>query len=143
MAVATQRQARSAGISYQELISRDVVPPPRTLTLENKFESPPTTVPVSRYTTQAFHDLEMREHVAEGVADGVPRRRDSERRRLHDVRDRQLFDHRRAHAAGHFARTTTSVAIAAADCAMPTDTQRVSSARSTASAGTSTDRCAR
>ncbi len=57
---ATQRQTRSAGISYQELISRDVVAPPLTLTLENKFEGPPTTVPVSRYTTQAFHDLEMR-----------------------------------------------------------------------------------
>ena len=57
---ATQRQTRSAGISYQDLISRDAVPPPLTLTLENKFEGPPTTVPVSRYTTQAFHDLEMR-----------------------------------------------------------------------------------
>jgi nitrite reductase/ring-hydroxylating ferredoxin subunit len=60
MAAATQRQTRSAGISYQDLIGRDVVPPPRTLTLENRFEGPPTTVPVSRYTTQAFHDLEMR-----------------------------------------------------------------------------------
>jgi hypothetical protein len=60
MAAATKRQTRSAGISYQDLISRDVVAPPRTLTLENKFEGPPTTVPVSRYATQAFHDLEMR-----------------------------------------------------------------------------------
>ena len=61
MAAATQRQTRSAGISYQELIGRDAVPPPRTLTLENKFDGPPTTVPVNRYTTQAFHDLEMRQ----------------------------------------------------------------------------------
>ena len=38
--------------------------------------------------------------VAEGVADGVPRGTDSQRRRLHHLRDRQLLDHRRAHAAG-------------------------------------------
>jgi nitrite reductase/ring-hydroxylating ferredoxin subunit len=59
MAAVSKRQAHSAGISYQELISRDVVPPPRTLTLESRFDAPPTTVPVARYTTQAFHDLEM------------------------------------------------------------------------------------
>ena len=51
--------ARSAGISYQELISGDVVPPPKTLTLENPFEEPITSVPVSRYTTREFHELEM------------------------------------------------------------------------------------
>ena len=50
---------RSRGISYQELIKNDVVPPPRTLTLENPLGAGVTTVPVSRYTTQAFHDLEM------------------------------------------------------------------------------------
>lgn len=51
---------RSQGISYQELIAGDQVPPPRTLTLENVFRSPLASVPVSRYTSQAFHDLEMR-----------------------------------------------------------------------------------
>ena len=51
---------RSQGISYQELISRDQVPPPRTLTLENVFRSPVNSVPVTRYTSQEFHDLEMR-----------------------------------------------------------------------------------
>src|SRR5262245_59880795 len=51
--------AQSAGISYQDLISRDVVAPPRTLTLENRFVSRLTSVPVSRYTTQAYFDLEM------------------------------------------------------------------------------------
>ena len=50
---------RSEGISYQELIGRDVVPPPETLTLENVFRSPLVSVPVTRYTSQAFHDLEM------------------------------------------------------------------------------------
>ncbi len=60
MAAVIKPQTRSAGISYQELISRDVVPPPRTLTLEGRLESAPTSVPVSRYATQSFHDLEMR-----------------------------------------------------------------------------------
>ncbi len=50
---------RSEGISYQELISRDPVPPPETLTLENVFRSPLASVPVTRYTSQAFHELEM------------------------------------------------------------------------------------
>jgi phenylpropionate dioxygenase-like ring-hydroxylating dioxygenase large terminal subunit len=36
------------------------VPPPRTLTLQNPLVDGVTTVPVTRYTTQAFHDLEMR-----------------------------------------------------------------------------------
>ncbi len=61
MAALGKRQIRSAGISYQELIAADVVPPPRTLTLEGRFESSVTSVPVTRYTTQAFHDLEMQQ----------------------------------------------------------------------------------
>jgi len=59
MGAVGQRAARSTGIGYQELISRDVVAPPRTLTLQNRFVAPLTSVPVSRYTTQAFFDLEM------------------------------------------------------------------------------------
>jgi nitrite reductase/ring-hydroxylating ferredoxin subunit len=58
----TQAEAnnRSAGISYQQLLAEDVVPPPAVL----KLESPLTdvliqSVPVSRYTTPEFHDLEM------------------------------------------------------------------------------------
>ena len=51
---------RSEGISYQALVSQDVVPPPKTLRLQNVFRSPLVSVPVSRYTSQAFHDLEMR-----------------------------------------------------------------------------------
>jgi phenylpropionate dioxygenase-like ring-hydroxylating dioxygenase large terminal subunit len=56
---AKQIENRSSGISYQELIAQDVVPPPRTLTLENPFEESLVSVPVSRYTTQSFYDLEM------------------------------------------------------------------------------------
>ncbi|MGI9327235.1 MAG: aromatic ring-hydroxylating oxygenase subunit alpha [Pseudomonadales bacterium] len=52
--------AQSSGITYQELIASDVVPPPTTLTLTNRFESPLVSVPVERYTTQAFHELEMK-----------------------------------------------------------------------------------
>ncbi|MCY4565667.1 MAG: aromatic ring-hydroxylating dioxygenase subunit alpha, partial [Gammaproteobacteria bacterium] len=52
-------QIRSSGISYQELIRDDVVPPPVTLTLENTYTSALVSVPVSRYTTREFHDLEM------------------------------------------------------------------------------------
>ena len=59
MAEAVTKDSRSMGISYQELIKQDVVPPPRTLTLENPFKGPLLSVPVSRYATQAFHDLEM------------------------------------------------------------------------------------
>jgi phenylpropionate dioxygenase-like ring-hydroxylating dioxygenase large terminal subunit len=53
--------ARSQGISYQELIAGDVVPPPAPLTWENPFTTGPTRVPITRYTTQAYHDLEMRD----------------------------------------------------------------------------------
>ncbi|NIP16640.1 MAG: Rieske 2Fe-2S domain-containing protein [Pseudomonadales bacterium] len=51
---------RSKGISYQELIAQDPVPPPTTLKLENPYQPGVTTrVPVSRYATKEFHDLEM------------------------------------------------------------------------------------
>ena len=50
---------RSGGISYQELIRGDAAPPPGSLTLENVYRSSLVSVPVHRYTSQAFHDLEM------------------------------------------------------------------------------------
>lgn len=53
-------EPRSAGISYQDLIATDAVPPPDTLTLEGRLDSDVTTVPVSRYTSKEFHDLEMK-----------------------------------------------------------------------------------
>ena len=57
---ADKLEPRSEGISYQELIATDAVAPPETLTLEGKFDSDLTTVPVTRYTTKEFHDLEMK-----------------------------------------------------------------------------------
>ena len=59
--MAEAEQLNSAGISYQELIAQDVVPPPRTLTLENRYEGGPLTVPVSRYRDRAYHEQEMRD----------------------------------------------------------------------------------
>lgn len=60
MSNAARRVAeRSAGLSYQELIARDAVPPPKVLTLESPFHSDLLSVPISRYTTQEYHDLEM------------------------------------------------------------------------------------
>ena len=51
---------RSAGISYQELISKDPIAPPIVLTLENPLTDVPiTSVPVTRYTSRAFYELEM------------------------------------------------------------------------------------
>ena len=49
-------EPRSAGISYQDLIATDAVPPPETLTLEGRLDTDLTTVPVSRYTTKEFHE---------------------------------------------------------------------------------------
>ena len=56
---ADDARSRSAGISYQELIANDVVAPPASLTWENPLDVPVTSVPVTRYTTQSFYDLEM------------------------------------------------------------------------------------
>ncbi|MEM1433458.1 MAG: aromatic ring-hydroxylating dioxygenase subunit alpha [Pseudomonadota bacterium] len=53
--------AQSSGISYQDLIASDAVPPPEVLKLTSRFESPIVSVPVERYTTPAFHELEMKQ----------------------------------------------------------------------------------
>ena len=60
MATTARKEARSAGISYQELLDGDVVPAEATLRLEGKLDVPLTSVPVTRYTTKEFHDLEMK-----------------------------------------------------------------------------------
>jgi phenylpropionate dioxygenase-like ring-hydroxylating dioxygenase large terminal subunit len=52
--------ARSRGIGYQALIARDAVPAGNALALENPYLEGPTSIPVSRYTSREFHDLEMR-----------------------------------------------------------------------------------
>ncbi len=60
MSEQTIERNRSAGISYQELISKDKVAPPAVLTLENPLkDTPVTSVPVTRYTSRAFYELEM------------------------------------------------------------------------------------
>ena len=51
--------ARSPGLSYQELLDTDSRPAPEVLRLESPLESPPSFVPRSQYTSQAFHDLEV------------------------------------------------------------------------------------
>jgi hypothetical protein len=54
------QDSRSSGISYQQLLKGDAVPPPEVLTLESPLQNAPLqSVPVSRYTTREFHDLEM------------------------------------------------------------------------------------
>jgi len=59
--MAEAEQINSAGISYQELIAQDVVPPPRTLTLTNRYQGGPMTVPIERYRDRAYHEREMRD----------------------------------------------------------------------------------
>jgi phenylpropionate dioxygenase-like ring-hydroxylating dioxygenase large terminal subunit len=59
MSTTAQARDRSAGISYQELLDGDVVPPPDVLRLENPYRGSLTSVSVDRYRTRAFHDLEM------------------------------------------------------------------------------------
>jgi len=59
--MAEARQINSAGISYQELISQDVVPPPAVLTLQSRYQGGPLTVPIARYRDRHYHDLEMKE----------------------------------------------------------------------------------
>lgn len=59
--MAEARQINSAGISYQELIAQDVVPPPAVLTLQSRYQGGPLTVPIARYRDRHYHDLEMKE----------------------------------------------------------------------------------
>ncbi len=51
--------ARSPGLSYQELLDTDTKPAPPVLRLESPLDLPPTYVPLDRYTSRAFHDLEV------------------------------------------------------------------------------------
>jgi phenylpropionate dioxygenase-like ring-hydroxylating dioxygenase large terminal subunit len=59
MATNPAKPDRSAGISYQDLIAADAVPATNALALENPFRGGPTTVPIARYTSRSFHELEM------------------------------------------------------------------------------------
>ena len=51
--------ARSAGIDYAELLDADSHPVPDILRAESPLEPGPTLVPVERYFSQEFHDLEV------------------------------------------------------------------------------------
>ncbi len=51
--------ARSAGVSYQELLARDSHPVPEIFRTESPMPPSGSRVPVERYTSQAFHDLEV------------------------------------------------------------------------------------
>ena len=50
---------RSEGISYQELLDGDLVQPFEPLRLQSNPDIPVVSVPVQRYTTREFHELEM------------------------------------------------------------------------------------
>ena len=49
----------STGISYQELLDSDTREVPEVLRLQSARDLPPVTVPIERYTSRAFHDLEV------------------------------------------------------------------------------------
>ena len=56
----TARTDRSSGISYQQLLDGDSRSVPAVLRLEQPIDFPPAgDVPVERYTSRAFHDLEV------------------------------------------------------------------------------------
>lgn len=52
-------EARSSGLSYQELLDQDSRPVPEILREQSTRELPVVRVPIERYTSQAFFDLEM------------------------------------------------------------------------------------
>jgi phenylpropionate dioxygenase-like ring-hydroxylating dioxygenase large terminal subunit len=53
------RGARSTGISYQELLDTDTRPVPPVLRLQSARDLPVVRVPLERYVSQAFHELEV------------------------------------------------------------------------------------
>lgn len=60
MALETQPElARSPGISYQELLDTDTRPVPEVLRRESPRHTEPRDIPVERYTSREWHDLEV------------------------------------------------------------------------------------
>lgn len=53
------RGPRSTGISYQQLLDTDTRPVPEVLRLQSAREIPVVRVPLERYTSAAFHELEV------------------------------------------------------------------------------------
>ena len=50
---------RSSGISYQQLLDSDTRPVPEVLRLQSARDVPVVRVPIERYVSQEFHDLEV------------------------------------------------------------------------------------
>ncbi len=59
MTETTTGKARSAGISYLELLDADSHPVRDIMRVESPMEPGPTRVPVERYFSKEFHDLEV------------------------------------------------------------------------------------
>ncbi len=57
--IAAGEGARSTGASYQELLDGDSRPVPDVLRLQSAREAPCVRVPVARYTSREFHELEV------------------------------------------------------------------------------------
>jgi phenylpropionate dioxygenase-like ring-hydroxylating dioxygenase large terminal subunit len=55
----TIEETRSKGISYQQLLDTDTRPVPEVLRLQSRIDFDSEDIPVDRYTTQAFHQLEV------------------------------------------------------------------------------------
>jgi phenylpropionate dioxygenase-like ring-hydroxylating dioxygenase large terminal subunit len=53
------RDDRSPGLSYQQLLDADTRPVPELLRWQAPAEAPVQKVPIERYTSRAFHDLEV------------------------------------------------------------------------------------
>jgi len=58
-AASTTAEARSPGLSYQQLLETDTRPVPDVLRWQARAEIPVVQVPIERYTARAFHDLEV------------------------------------------------------------------------------------
>jgi phenylpropionate dioxygenase-like ring-hydroxylating dioxygenase large terminal subunit len=52
-------RARSPGLSYQQLLDADTRPVPEVLRWQSARELPVVRVPIERYTSRAWHDLEV------------------------------------------------------------------------------------
>jgi phenylpropionate dioxygenase-like ring-hydroxylating dioxygenase large terminal subunit len=50
---------RSSGITYQEILDQDSRPVPEIFRMQSPLPPGPTIVPAERYTSKAFHDLEV------------------------------------------------------------------------------------
>ncbi|MGE0621512.1 MAG: SRPBCC family protein [Pseudomonadales bacterium] len=59
MVETTNGTARSAGVTYQQLLDEDSHPVPDVMRRESPMPPGPTIVPAERYYSKAFHDLEV------------------------------------------------------------------------------------